>query len=48
MFTIDEIIEAAKGTLVQGPAKGRVRSVCIDSRVCQKRRIVYCGQRRCF
>jgi UDP-N-acetylmuramoyl-tripeptide--D-alanyl-D-alanine ligase len=33
MFTITEIIEATKGTLVQGPAKARVRSVCIDSRI---------------
>lgn len=36
MFTITEILEATKGTLVQGPAKGRVRSVCIDSRIVKK------------
>ncbi len=36
MFTITEIIEAAKGTLVQGPAKGQARSVCIDSRIVKK------------
>ena len=36
MFTINEIIEATKGTLVQGPAKAQVRSVCIDSRVIKK------------
>ena len=36
MFTINEIIEATKGTLIQGTAKGRVRSVCIDSRVVKK------------
>ena len=36
MFTISEIIEATKGTLVQGPAIGRVRSVCIDSRIVKK------------
>jgi len=33
MFTVAEIIEATKGTLEQGPAKGRVSSVCIDSRI---------------
>ncbi len=33
MFTITEIIEATKGRLVQGPVRGRVRSVCIDSRI---------------
>jgi len=36
MFTINEIIEAAKGRLVQGPVKARVRSVCIDSRTVKK------------
>ena len=36
MFTITEIIEATKGTLVQGPADSRVNSVCIDSRVVKK------------
>ena len=36
MFTIAEILEATKGTLVQGPARGRVRSVCIDSRIVKK------------
>jgi UDP-N-acetylmuramoyl-tripeptide--D-alanyl-D-alanine ligase len=36
MFTITEIIEAAKGTLVQGPAQAQVRSVCIDSRMVKK------------
>jgi len=36
MFTITEIIEATKGTLVQGPAQGRVRAVCIDSRNVKK------------
>lgn len=36
MFTVNEIIEATKGTLVQGPVNARVRSVCIDSRVCKK------------
>ncbi len=36
MFTITEIIEATKGKLVQGPLKGRVRGVCIDSRICKK------------
>jgi len=32
MFTIDEIIAATGGALLQGPAQGRVRSVSIDSR----------------
>src|SRR5580692_4766798 len=36
MFTINEIIEATKGTLVQGPARGRAKSVCIDSRIVKK------------
>ena len=36
MFTINEIIEATKGTLVQGPGRGRVASVCIDSRIAKK------------
>ena len=36
MFTIKEILEATKGTLVQGPARGQVRSVCIDSRIVKK------------
>ena len=36
MFTISEIIEATKGKLVQGPARGRVRSVSIDSRTIKK------------
>jgi UDP-N-acetylmuramoyl-tripeptide--D-alanyl-D-alanine ligase len=36
MFTITEILEAVKGTLVQGPAQGRVCSVCIDSRIVKK------------
>ena len=36
MFTIAEIIEATKGTLVQGPAGIKVCSVCIDSRVVKK------------
>ena len=36
MFTIAEIIEATKGALVQGPAKGQVRAVCIDSRTVKK------------
>jgi UDP-N-acetylmuramoyl-tripeptide--D-alanyl-D-alanine ligase len=39
MFTVAEIIEATKGTLVQGPAGQRVRSVCIDSRVVKKREL---------
>ena len=33
---LTEIIEATKGTLVQGPARARVRSVCIDSRIVKK------------
>ena len=36
MFTIAEIIEATKGTLVQGPARAQVRAVCIDSRIIKK------------
>jgi UDP-N-acetylmuramoyl-tripeptide--D-alanyl-D-alanine ligase len=36
MFTINEILEASKGTLVQGPARGRVCRVCIDSRIVKK------------
>jgi len=36
MFTISEILQATKGTLVQGPACARVRSVCIDSRTIKK------------
>jgi len=36
MFTINEIIEATKAKLVQGPARGQVRSVCIDSRIIKK------------
>ncbi len=36
MFTIAEIIEATKGSLVQGAARGQVRAVCIDSRVVKK------------
>ena len=36
MFTISEIVEATKGTLVQGPARARVRCVCIDSRTIKK------------
>lgn len=36
MFTIDEILKATNGMLVQGPQKGRARSVCIDSRVIKK------------
>jgi UDP-N-acetylmuramoyl-tripeptide--D-alanyl-D-alanine ligase len=36
MFTINEILEATKGTLVQGPAGLHVRSVCIDSRIVKK------------
>ena len=36
MFTITEILEATKGTLVQGPARAQVRSVCIDSRIVKK------------
>lgn len=36
MFTINEILEATKGTLVQGPVRASVRSVCIDSRIIKK------------
>jgi UDP-N-acetylmuramoyl-tripeptide--D-alanyl-D-alanine ligase len=36
MFTITQIIEATKGILVQGPARARVGSVCIDSRTVKK------------
>ena len=36
MFTISEILEAAQGTLVQGPAHARVRCVGIDSRTIKK------------
>jgi len=36
MFTIPEIIEATKGTLVHGAAEARVRSVSIDSRIVKK------------
>lgn len=36
MFKITEIIEASKGSLAQGPLKGRVASVCIDSRSVKK------------
>jgi len=36
MFTINEIIEASKGKLVQGPVRGQVRAVCIDSRIVKK------------
>ncbi|MBI3602276.1 MAG: UDP-N-acetylmuramoyl-tripeptide--D-alanyl-D-alanine ligase [Candidatus Omnitrophica bacterium] len=36
MFTIDELIKATQGRLVQGPAKGSVRSACIDSRLIKK------------
>ena len=36
MFTINEILEATKGTLAQGPAGARVRCVCIDSRIVKK------------
>ncbi len=36
MFTINEIIEATKGKLVQGPAKGLVQGVSIDSRKVKK------------
>ncbi len=35
MFTIDEIIEATKGRLLQGSGKGRVKAVGIDSRTCK-------------
>ena len=36
MFTINEIIQATKGALIQGPSTGRVYGVCIDSRLVQK------------
>ena len=36
MFTIDEIIKAARGVLLQGPVLGRVLSVGIDSRNIKK------------
>ncbi|MBF0511658.1 MAG: UDP-N-acetylmuramoyl-tripeptide--D-alanyl-D-alanine ligase [Candidatus Omnitrophica bacterium] len=36
MFTIPQILNAVQGTLVQGPSKGRVSSVCIDSRIIKK------------
>ncbi len=36
MFTITEIIEATQGTLLQGPARGNVKAVCIDSRIAKK------------
>lgn len=36
MFTIAEILKATKGRLIQGPARGRVDSVCIDSRAVRK------------
>ncbi len=36
MFTIHDILTATRGQLLQGPAKGRVSSVCIDSRVIKK------------
>jgi len=36
MFTIAQIVEATKGALVQGPAKGHASSVCIDSRIVKK------------
>ena len=36
MFTINEILEATKGELAQGLARGQVRRVCIDSRVVKK------------
>jgi len=39
MFTINEIIKATKGKLVQGAAKARVASVCIDSRVVNKNEV---------
>jgi len=39
MFTINEIIEATKGRLVQGPASPQVRSVCIDSRIVKAREL---------
>jgi len=36
MFTIDEIIKAVQGTLVQGPAGAKVSAVSIDSRIVKK------------
>jgi UDP-N-acetylmuramoyl-tripeptide--D-alanyl-D-alanine ligase len=36
MFTISEILKATKGTLIQGPDRGRVCAVCIDSRIIKK------------
>jgi UDP-N-acetylmuramoyl-tripeptide--D-alanyl-D-alanine ligase len=36
MFTIEEIIQATKGTLIAGPAKVKVRGVSIDSRAVKK------------
>jgi len=36
MFTINEILEATKGTLVQGLAQVQAHSVCIDSRIVKK------------
>lgn len=36
MFTIDELIQATDGQLVQGPEGGEAKSVCIDSRVIKK------------
>ncbi|MDE2214947.1 MAG: UDP-N-acetylmuramoyl-tripeptide--D-alanyl-D-alanine ligase [Candidatus Omnitrophica bacterium] len=36
MFTIAEILKATGGALVRGPALGRARRVCIDSRSVQK------------
>lgn len=36
MFTLDELIEATDGQLVQGPEGGRAKSVCIDSRIITK------------
>ncbi len=36
MFTINDIVEAVGGQLIQGPEKVSVKSVCIDSRNVQK------------
>jgi len=36
MFTVNELIEASRGVLAQGPARGRVYSVGIDSRTVKK------------
>jgi len=36
MFTIDELVKATGGHLVQGPVQGSVRSVSIDSRLVKK------------